>query len=163
MRCQPVPSVCHQLSQQSSQAPQVLILELVNGLAQRAAMKGTRSEPVELYWGNLAAMADSRATVTGPGTRTGLGKATVLADWGLDRFDFIQAVSAQPSAQALAGCTVGWKEQIESDSLEFVDPRQSRRCSFGQTRLVCHSLQALRTSADTIVWGSTQWTTSPRR
>jgi hypothetical protein len=89
---------------------------LVNGLAQRPAVKRIRSEPVELAWGNLAAIADIRATVTSLGMC--LGQAAVLAHWGLDRFDFIQAVCAQPGAQALTDCTMGWKEQIESDSLE---------------------------------------------
>ena len=44
------PSIRHKAPKEWSQATQILILELVNGLAQRPAVKRIGPEPVELDW-----------------------------------------------------------------------------------------------------------------
>jgi hypothetical protein len=88
-RSQSLPPLCHQMPQERSQTPQVLVLELVNSLAQRSAVKSIGPEPVELEWRNLAASAKIRAPVV---QGTGQRQATVLANRGLNRLDGIQAV-----------------------------------------------------------------------
>ena len=48
-----MPAICHQLAQDARQGLQILVLELMDGLAQWAAMNRERSEPIELERGNL--------------------------------------------------------------------------------------------------------------
>jgi hypothetical protein len=70
-RRQSVPSISHQMPQLRSQASQVLVLELVNSLAQRSTVKCIGSEPVELHWKSLAASADGHAIAAGLGIGQG--------------------------------------------------------------------------------------------
>ena len=88
-RRQSLPSLCHQMPQERSQSPQILVLELVNGLAQRPAVKSVGPKPIELNWRNLATSAESPALVV---LGTGQRQATMLAHRGLYRLDRIQAV-----------------------------------------------------------------------
>ena len=103
-----MPAICHQLAQDARQGLQILVLELMDGLAQWAAMNRERSEPIELERGNLAASTDHSTSVIC------LRQATASADRRFDRLDLPQTVCAQPGTEALAGCAVRWKQQIES-------------------------------------------------
>jgi hypothetical protein len=96
---------------------------LVDGLAQRATVKGASSKPVKLRGSLFAVLAAGWIGTSNAGAAQ--WHATPGTDRGMDALDSGQAVCAQPGTQVMTGHTVWWKEEVDDRDLEIVEPHQA--------------------------------------